>query len=571
MSLRIHALIAGALITSVSFAQQGWVAPFGAGCASPGLTPMIAAHPAPYIGQSFRLGVSGSPPSSFGWLTFGPEVGSWNGLSLPLDLASSGMTGCSLLVHPAESVAYRANSGGAFTADLTVPLDPNLAGVVFTGQAFFLDPGANALGFGSTPGVRLGLGNSGHVVSVTQIQHNAITWQFDRPVEAGQYVNGDWWVKGPVRIVQILPRSLSNQSRQKHGSMINPAAYSLDHGYDQTMYGSFAQGEYRPQLNVALDVSSSNVLTLQPGQTLVSSQSRNDPAVMPQIAHVSLLTCVADAPAADAFRPPYCGTDKTSHFREADLDYSVLLSLPRLPSTPNRASVERSIERVWLDHIRGWKGRWQHPEQHMPDYGREMTAEIGIAALMLNTDFTHAEKRQLLIYFVQLGIDLYGVAQDGGHWFADGGHTAGRKLPILVTGKVLNHPGMLAIGSSNTNFCEDGQTFYVQQTSPGVINYGHGNYTQQDIGLPEWGFAHAQRPDRDDKDWYGDPYRRCCTANCWGGHHLVALAMGLKTAWNHDAYFDYVDRFMAIEPQGSWTRQWNRYTEDMWDAYRPMF
>lgn len=550
--------------------QAGWVGRRGSACSSPALTPLIAGSPAPYLGQSFRIGVSGARPSDWTWLMVGQTAATWNGLPLPLDLTSSGMTGCSLYVRPESVTVAQANATGWFGVDLQIPGLAALAGAQFDAQGFFVDPGANSLGLGATAGLSFQIGDNSYVQTVTQIQRQAITWTFDRPVQAGQYVNGDWWVVGPVGISQITPRSLSTHAWQRNGSMVNPQAYTLDHGYDASMYGTWAQGEYRRNLNVALDVSGANVLQLRPGQSLVSTQSASRGS-MPQLDHASVLTCVGAPPDRDAFRPPYCGNDKTSHFTERDLDYSALLMLPRVAGTPSLASVERSIERLWLDHIRGWKGRWQHPTQNMPDYGRDMTAEIGVAALMLNLDFTPAEKRDLLIYMVQLGIDLYGVAQDGGHWFADGGHTAGRKLPIIMAGRLLNHSGMLNIATTNTAFGEDGQTFYVQQTSPGVYNYGHGGYTAQHVGLPEWGFAHAQRPDRDDQDWYGDPYRRCCSANCWGGHHLVALAMGLKSAWRHDAYFDYIDRYMTIEPQGTWTRQWDRWTETMWDTYRPMF
>jgi uncharacterized repeat protein (TIGR02543 family) len=49
--------------------------------------------------------------------------------------------------------------------------------------------------------------------------------------------------------------------------------------------------------------------------------------------------------------------------------------------------------------------------------------------------------------------------------------------------------------------------------------------------------------------------------------------MGAKELWNHDALFDYMDRYMQVEAaqghRGHWMRQWNRFTEDMWDYYRP--
>ena len=73
----------------------------------------------------------------------------------------------------------------------------------------------------------------------TELHQYGITWTFDRPVKAGQFVTGDWWVEGPVRIVKITPEpgpvageamefkvnrwndtSLKNDTSMRNGSMI---------------------------------------------------------------------------------------------------------------------------------------------------------------------------------------------------------------------------------------------------------------------------------------------------------------------------------------------------------------
>ena len=42
-------------------------------------------------------------------------------------------------------------------------------------------------------------------VKVQQLTQYGITWTFDRPVQAGQFINGDWWVIGPVTVTSITP------------------------------------------------------------------------------------------------------------------------------------------------------------------------------------------------------------------------------------------------------------------------------------------------------------------------------------------------------------------------------
>ena len=48
---------------------------------------------------------------------------------------------------------------------------------------------------------------------------------------------------------------------------------------------------------------------------------------MSQLSTAAVLTVLNAAPAADAFRPPYAGNDKTVLYRESQIDYSVLVSL----------------------------------------------------------------------------------------------------------------------------------------------------------------------------------------------------------------------------------------------------
>ena len=121
------------------------------------------------------------------------------------------------------------------------------------------------------------------------------------------------------------------------------------------------------------------------------------------------------------------------------------------------------------------------------------------------------------------------------------------------------------------DFAEDAQTFYVTETSPGVINQGYGGYETSDLGMPEWGNHHHDDARLDQKPWTADPYRRCCTANAWLGFVLAARIMGLREAWGHDALFDYIDRYAQVETKGSWTRAWSPFAGRMWDRHRAAY
>src|SRR5690606_4305870 len=71
------------------------------------------------------------------------------------------------------------------------------------------------------------------------VTRHGITWHFDREVPVGQFVNGDWWVVGPVEIVRTDPE----WDGQHHGSVVNPR-YAPAQGLD----GRFA---YDPSLRVS--------------------------------------------------------------------------------------------------------------------------------------------------------------------------------------------------------------------------------------------------------------------------------------------------------------------------------
>ncbi|MGE3174908.1 MAG: hypothetical protein AB7O97_19935 [Planctomycetota bacterium] len=430
-----------------------------------------------------------------------------------------------------------------------------------------------------------GGGGGSPVTTARALSQWGITWTFAQERTVGQFANGDWWVLGPVDVIDIAPRTANVGGRQLHGSMVNPVPNGR-HGYDSALYGGFAPERYDAALNVAIGVSAGSPLHLGTGSSLVSTISQQTPDTggsLSELRTAAVLTVLAATPPANAFRPPYSGSDKTVRFTEAQLDYTRLAALSAPAGTPAMATVADQFARVWLDHCSGWVSRYMHPVLNMPDYSRDFTAVVGTGALMLNLDFTFAQKRDLLVRMVQLGIDNHGNVLGGATWPGTGGQCSGRKFPILFAGHLLHDPTMTAIGTSHrtvylgpgnpqnrTVFGEDTQTFVVQETSPGVYNWNFGNYNATHVGMPEWGNSHAANPGNDNVAWGADSYRRCCTANAWLGQCLALRVMGLRTLWNHDPFFAYVDRYVVQEPSG-WLHAWEPWHATMWAQYRPSF
>lgn len=439
--------------------------------------------------------------------------------------------------------------------------------------------------------------NKAEVILKDSISQFGITWYFDKEYETGQFANDDWWVVGSVTIIRIDPASTFEDGRIINGSMINPSPENGNvQGYDNAMYANTYSEEYNAARPNSMDLSENNILVVPVNSSLISTISISEPENRPQLKSAAILTVIDTPPEKGSFRPPYCGIDKAICYNIDQLNKSLLARLKSVPSTPSMADAERLFERPWLDHIPNWSAGNQHPLDNMPDYGREISRDIGIGALMLHLDYTYEEKQILLIRYVQLGIDLYGIIQDGGevNWVPNGGHASGRKWPILFAGLMLNNYDMMAIGQKSgdylfadgygagnpppdyIHFGEDGQTFHV--TLKDVERTLESNwedvtgtpYLHSDIGMAEWGIRHSINPAIDNKDWEAS-YRRCCTANAWSGFVLAAQIMNAKSLWNHDALFDYQDRYMSIEEPQSWTRCWDDFTEEMWDTYRELY
>ncbi|MCU0666555.1 MAG: dockerin type I repeat-containing protein, partial [Candidatus Omnitrophica bacterium] len=482
-------------------------------------------------------------------------------------------------------------------------------------------------------------------VGPNYIEQWGITWTFDKPITDdksdpevlsgnkylyGKFVNGDYWVVGPVKIIEIFPRSITSDGTFQqdgwtvpngitiNGSMINPRANESRQGYNSNLEDF--RIEYSNGLNVALGVNAQNPLTVTASSSLISTRSRSRTIDGPNtsdsdVKTASILTVLLQAPSANSFRPTYCGLTKTIYSTE-NLLRDMLLSLPKVTGTPAIASVEAKFQKPWLGHIAGWSGKYIFPVDSINiNYGAVMHDVIGIGALMLHLDFSLTEKEKLLIYYVQLGIDLYGIVADGGtrNWLNDGGHAGGRKWPILFAGIMLNNSEMKNVGMKSgdylysampntspvkyyepgggwdcpvtngppadyVHFGEDDQSFYVTQLDVDLTNSAYWKpgydpnlpYVNKDIGMPEWGINHSERPHATNNLWSAG-YRNIASPP-FHGPALAALMMNAKEIWNHNAYFDYTDRYMAAtkvggENYGYWSNV-GSFTRNMWDTYR---
>ncbi len=427
-----------------------------------------------------------------------------------------------------------------------------------------------------------------------EVSQYGITWTFDKPAKTGQFITGDWWVIGPVKIVKITPTpgplvaeentnirlnqygdtSLKLDSTMRNGSMI-VLKVGTTQGYDSRNSSYRKSNSIVPPVDLTpnLSIISSISNTTLPVDNFCKSimvESEKKSRVTMRVAAV--LTCLDKVPPADAFRPPYAGTNKPI-FRSKDIKWDLLPKLKPAGEVPSWEEFERFFQKPWIDHLMSWEQQELVPNENGPNYGREHARIVSIASLMLMLDVPKEKKEKLAIGLIQRGIDLYGLAMIGGSWNEGGGHSSGRKWPILFASIMLDQPGFTVLPPT-AFFQEDTQTYYGKgwfgQTVLYFMVQHHGQRATYEEKPPEqW----------DKWDRLTEGYRICCNAVAWTGTALAARYMKAIQLWGHDAYFDYIDRWMREDDpyasaRGSHPRPraetttFDPFVTEMWNEYR---
>ncbi len=455
----------------------------------------------------------------------------------------------------------------------------------------------------------------------SSVSQYGMTWTFDKPAHVGQFVNGDYYVVGPVTIIEITPKPLygaeipANQlghmdkerpvaSRVRNGFMLNPPVAQ------KVAYDSGVRNYFDPSLIRKLPV------TMKPGDALVSTISMpaglklrsplatgpqerwvNDPQMedVSPTKDAAVLTCLAEPAPADAFRPAYCDRTQKMYFAR-NLKRELLPSLALPADAPKLQEYIKYTQRPWVNTC--FFG-FEQPNENMPFYGREIGRVTGNAGLLLCSNAAPEQKEPLLIGLVQVGIDYGGLIRAGHPGFpAFGGHGTGRKFPIVFAGVLMGDDELARINKHfpKAAFGEDEQTAYGDSwTGAKVVFTGHSaidettgigrDYVRSDAA---WGpYEHMHPKTWGPGQWTSEGYRRTSSTNGWVSEALTLRLLHAEEPWDHDAFFDYVDRWMCQPDTAAlatfkalgqdynhtWSSQGNAWPDDnfvneMWTTYR---
>ena len=424
----------------------------------------------------------------------------------------------------------------------------------------------------------------------SSIEKDGVTWTFSEPVQTGTYVTGDYYIVGDATITNISP----SPTASRNGSVLNIPLDNGVSGFDDRV----SSNRFSAFMSSYSSLRKTPPFDVKPGDALVSSIS-DDPfgstpawlmpgenSISPVLSY-SILTIVAAQPPENSFRPSYGDRNQVTYNAD-DLNLSLLknVSLSGINDVPDITEFAEHFRRPWLDIC---FFNFDIAADYQASYARETGRSVGIAALLLNSDYTDVEKRDLLIGFVQYGIDLWGWAKSGHKgWPAHGGHGSGRKLPIIFAGMLLGDTDMAAPTKTQPElrFGEDMQTMYDNSwTGANTVYAGHqGVINGENVSsTPGWGRYEHLPPENWHEDHLGESYRRCCTCISWVGQATVMKLMNAEDNWNHPAFFDYVNRWMTeddtksvriiMENRGwdysaGWQRQgqtWDTFVNEMFD------
>jgi len=219
--------------------------------------------------------------------------------------------------------------------------------------------------------------------SVTQY---GITWTFEKPARVGQFVNGDFYVVGPVTVKALDPKPLygadvpesevnatqekNAQQRVRNGFMLNPPAKP------EVAYDSGTKNFFRPALIGKLPAA------MKPGDSLVATISMlKGIKINSQLKGTyergagdasptrisAVLTCVAAPQPPDAFRPAFCDRQAKIYLAR-DLKRDLLPTLAATKSIPKIAEYAGFTQKPWVGT--GFF-TFEQPMENMPGYGRK--------------------------------------------------------------------------------------------------------------------------------------------------------------------------------------------------------
>jgi hypothetical protein len=351
-----------------------------------------------------------------------------------------------------------------------------------------------------------------------------------------------------VTITRITPDGVPS----RNGWQPNPTTLQA---FDDRLTASFLPN-LQPALPYNAPANTSILKAVSKTDNTTCSYNQWETCILRTAAVLTVLGEVPENDGASVFRPAFFGATKRL-FSTAAIRTDLLPTLSPAPTNAPSLSVLTSrFSRPQLD-VYGWQWRALHPEEHGPNYGADIARDNGDAALRLTLSDPLSAKMPLLIAYLQYGIDLYGMMQNGMRYPASGGHGAGRKLPLAFTALLLDDTQMKDfVRTAPANFFSESG-----DTTPGVVSgeplfgqdSGEENYWDVLIDYNAPGSRTVKDPYGfiDGGHIPGTSYQSINLGPGKGTALAVRLIPGLATVFNDNNFLLYLDRWSTL---GAWTQ-----------------
>ena len=419
----------------------------------------------------------------------------------------------------------------------------------------------------------------------SSVSQYGITWTFDQPYPVGQFVNGDYFVVGPVTITEIDPPWGPDQwGYMRNGTMINDSGGDGRHGLDEYLATNNTLG-YGEDINIEAAANGGLPKTVAVNNSVISAIGRNSETgegdLRPRLQSMAVLTVLSAAPYADAFRPSYVGTDKTIYrWSQVQDNLWRLPNLTPVADTPSVDSYIADLTRPWWWPLNGPAASWLCAVDNMPHhYHRNIGRFLMQASVLLMMDV--ADRDDLLKHYVQLGIDQYATT------VTQVGSSSQWQWPLIFTGIMLGDDDIrdtFATGSyySSGHARSMNQLYRIPEdvnsnVESSIVPGGSGMrtwtgstaawrqqthnsncYEQEHLHPSEWAEVTSAEGCSQNLSTR-ETYRRI-NSPVYPGFGVAAAVMNAKDRfYRSDLYFDYAERWMEE----------TLYTEpyDAFDAY----
>jgi hypothetical protein len=306
--------------------------------------------------------------------------------------------------------------------------------------------------------------NSGEPAEIkmqANVQDLGVTWTFNQPQPVAYSCLGEPVVirQSGARVVSTNPASAAITGGFDHGVVRNPfnaggsSGAGTEQGWDPR-YATSPSATQRVPYDVNLNIDPAKTgapITLEEATYVKAVRRSSRSGNQGHVERYSYLSVVNHHPPAGFFRPSAAKAGKDTRWKESDVNYNVLRNLANVPDMIDWATAEENTHPRQFRN--GWRGEqlrsldtdnqqnWK--TQDGSTYSAQQGQHRGYAYLKLHTTATPAQKRDVMLRLIQVGLDRLGEWERGWRGSSGEGQHHGYLFPCYLAAFALGSRDLL--------------------------------------------------------------------------------------------------------------------------------